>query len=59
MPVAGFELWMTNVTGPIDANPLTISSADLSPGTYTVYLLVTPSGRLDSYYLGEASFVIP
>ena len=59
VPVAGIEPWMTNMTGPIDANPLTLSVADLSPGLYTVYLLVTPSGRLDSYYLGEASFVIP
>lgn len=40
-------------------NPLTLSVADLSPGIYTVYLLVTPSGRLDAYYLGETSFVIP
>jgi len=59
VPVAGIEPWMTNVTGPIDVNPLTLSVADLAPGIYTVYLLVTPSGRLDSYYLGEASFVIP
>lgn len=50
---------MANVTGPIDANPLTLSVADLSPGIYTVYLLVTPSGRLDSYYFVETSFAIP
>jgi len=56
---AGVEPWMTNVTAPIDANPLTLSVAYLSPGIYTVYLLVTPSGRLDAYYLGETSFVIP
>jgi hypothetical protein len=50
---------MKNVTGPIDVNPLTLSVTKLSPGIYTVYLLVTPSGRLDSYYLGKASFVVP
>ncbi len=59
VPVAGIEPWMKNVTGPIDVNPLTLSVTKLSPGIYTVYLLVTPSGRLNSYYLGKASFVIP
>jgi hypothetical protein len=57
--VAGAEPWMKDVTGPIDVNPLTLSVSDLSSGIYTVYLLVTPSGRLDSYYLGSASFVVP
>jgi glucose/arabinose dehydrogenase len=59
LPVAGVEPWMKNVTGPIDVNPLTLPVASLSPGTYTVYLLITPAGRLDSYYLGKASFVVP
>ncbi|MFI5294608.1 MAG: PQQ-dependent sugar dehydrogenase [Thermodesulfovibrionales bacterium] len=59
VPVAGIEPWMKNVTGPIDVNPLTLSVTKLSPGIYTVYLLVTPSGRLDSHYLGMASFVVP
>ncbi len=59
VPVAGIEPWMNGVTGPVDVNPLTLPVADLSAGTYTVYLLVTPSGRLDSYYFGRASFVIP
>ncbi len=57
--VAGIDPWMKNVTGPIDVNPLTLSVTKLSPGIYTVYLLVTPSGRLDSHYLGKASFVVP
>lgn len=59
VPVAGIEPWMKNVTGPIDVNPLTLPVTKLSPGIYTVYLLVTPSGRLDSHYLGMASFVVP
>ncbi len=57
--VAGAEPWMKNVTGPVDANPFTLPTAALSPGTYTAYMLVTPSGRLDAYYLGTASFVVP
>ena len=47
------------VNGPIDVNPFTLPATNLLPGIYTVYLLVTPAGRLDSYYVGTASFIIP
>lgn len=59
VPTAGIEPWVKSMNGPLDVNPLTLPAVDLSPGTYTVYLLVTPAGRLDSYYLGMASLVIP
>ncbi|MHB8881081.1 MAG: PQQ-dependent sugar dehydrogenase [Thermodesulfovibrionales bacterium] len=58
-PVPGIEPWLNNVAGPIDVNSFTLPATDLSAGIYTVYLLVTPAGRLDSYYLGTATFVIP
>jgi hypothetical protein len=58
-PVAGIEPWKADAALPIDVNPVTLPAADLTPGAYTVYLLVTPSGRLDSYYLAQTSFVIP
>ncbi|TAN39743.1 MAG: hypothetical protein EPN25_10340 [Nitrospirae bacterium] len=58
-PAPGIEPWQNNVAGPVDVNPFTLPATDLSAGIYTVYLLVTPAGRLDSYYLGNAAFVIP
>ncbi len=56
---AGAEPWMANTTGPIDESLLTIRRSSIPSGTYTLYLLVTPVGSLDTYYLWITSFVNP
>jgi len=50
--------WKSDVTGPIDES-LTgdILSSQLPVSTYYLYLLVTPPGRMDTYYLLSTSFV--
>jgi hypothetical protein len=60
VPPAGVLPWMNNVTSPIDVTLLgAISASTLPSGTYSAYLLVTPAGSLNSYYLWITSFVIP
>jgi len=47
--------WKINVSGGVNESLASalgnIPVASLPPGTYTAYLLVTPAGSLDSYYL--------
>lgn len=58
---AGFNPWRRNVTGPISNQSLfgSISTAALPKGAYTLFLLVTPTGSLESHFLWLTSFVIP
>ncbi len=47
--------WITNTSGGVNASLTSalgsIPVSSLPAGTYTAYLLVTPAGNLDSYYL--------
>lgn len=54
----GAEPWKTGVTGPIDEQLFNIAAANLPPGSYTAYLLVTPANDLGTYYLWETRFNI-
>lgn len=50
--------WKHDVTGPIDESLSgDISASQLPVSTYYLYLLVTPPGRMDAYYLLSTSFV--
>jgi hypothetical protein len=55
-PPAGAQPWKSNTTGPIDEQLMNTSIANIPSGTYTVYLLVTPTGTLSSYYLWITTF---
>lgn len=50
--------WLGGVTGPVDENPLTLSTSLAPSGEYTIYLLVAPAGSLEAYYLWETRFTI-
>lgn len=57
---AGVVPWQSNTTGPLSQpllGPVPISG--FSPGTYSLYLLVTPAGDFGSYYLWTTYFVVP
>jgi hypothetical protein len=55
----GFFPWKKNISGPIDEKLFgDISTLALPPGTYTLYLAVTPAGSLDHYYLWSTHFTI-
>jgi len=59
LPV-GAEPLMRNVIGPVDINLLgTIPVSGLPLGTYNLYLLVTPTGSIQSYYLWNTYFSVP
>jgi len=52
--------WKKNTQGPIDEYLFgDIPISLLTPGTYYLYLAVTPAFSLDSYYLWETYFIIP
>jgi hypothetical protein len=54
---AGLVPWQVNVrNASIDFGPLPVWT--LPPGTYTVYLLATPPGSLNSFYLWYSTFTI-
>jgi hypothetical protein len=55
-PPAAAQPWKSNTTGPIDEQLINTSIANIPSGTYTVYLLVTPTGSLSSYYLWITTF---
>jgi uncharacterized delta-60 repeat protein len=60
VPPVGAQPWKTNTTGSISVNLLgSIPISTLLSGTYTAYLLVTPTGNLNSYYLWITSFEVP
>ena len=53
----GVVPWRANTTGPVDEEPLGDMQNFIIPsGTYSLYLVVTPAGRTDSYYLWQTSF---
>ncbi|TNF55403.1 hypothetical protein EP227_02660 [bacterium] len=54
----GAEPWKSGVTGPIDEQLFNIATANLPPGSYTAYLLVTPANDLSNYYLWVTRFNI-
>lgn len=58
-PPAGVQSWMSGVTEFFSEQLFDLSTHGISPGTYTVYLLVAPSGTLSSYYLWETFFNVP
>ncbi|HXX57758.1 MAG TPA: DUF3443 domain-containing protein [Thermodesulfovibrionales bacterium] len=52
LSLTGITPWVTNSPGNINTPLLgAIPVSTLPPGTYYLYLLATPAGRLDSYYL--------
>jgi len=56
----GVVPWQSNTTGPFSQTILgQVPISGLSPGTYSLYLLVTPAGNLGSYYLWATYFVVP
>lgn len=59
VPPPGVEPWLRAVVAPVDDTPLKIRTSHLLPGNYTVYLLVTPSGTLGTFYLWATSFQLP
>ncbi len=59
VPPAGAGPWRANVTESINEDLFNMPVSSIPPGSYTVYLLATPAGSLNSYYLWITSFVIP
>jgi plastocyanin len=58
-PPVGAVPLMANVTTAVSATLFSdIPVALLAPGTYTIFLLVTPTGNLSSFYLWETTFKI-
>ena len=56
----GAEPLMRNVIGPVDINPIiTVPISGLPLGMYNLYLLVTPTGSIQSYYLWNTYFSLP
>jgi uncharacterized delta-60 repeat protein len=56
----GLEPWKRNPLGPIEEGIFNDIPVDTLPkGIYNLYLGVTPSGTLDSFYLWATYFVIP
>lgn len=56
---AGLRPWIANTFGDIN-EPLLgdVAASALPPGSYSLYLLVTPAGRLDSYFLWTTQFTV-
>jgi hypothetical protein len=56
----GVQPWKSALSGPLDESPLgSLSAAALAAGTYQLYLLATPAGTIERYYVWITSFVIP
>jgi hypothetical protein len=58
----GFVPYMANTTGPVSITLFgDVPISALRPGTYTIYLVVTPAGdaSLNNFYLWITSFTIP
>lgn len=56
---AGFTPWMADTYGDINESLFgDISASAILPGTYDLYLAVTPSGSLDAYYLWSTKFTV-
>lgn len=58
---AGLVPWLSNTSGNIYVPPVLfleeLSTSLIPPGTYTLYLAVTPTGSLSTYYIWQANFV--
>lgn len=58
----GLSPWRTNVSGAVNESLASVLGnvpvSSLPSGTYTAYLLVTPAGSLDSYYLWTTAIVV-
>lgn len=55
----GIVPWKANITGPVNESLFgDIQTSSLPEGTYYLYVLVTPTGNLHSYYLWGTSFVV-
>ncbi len=56
----GIEPWMANTTGPIDSSIFgRIPTSVFPSGSYSLALLVTPAGSMDSHYLWVTQFTVP
>jgi hypothetical protein len=55
----GANPWMSGVMGPINAQLVSAPISGIPSGTYTAYLLVTPAGSLNNFYLWITLFTIP
>lgn len=59
IPPAGTIPWMTNVTGPISQTLFNTAISNVPSGAYSVYLLVTPTGTFNDFYLWWTFFTSP
>lgn len=57
-PPIGAQPWKANVTGSIDEHLFDILISEIPSGTYTAYLLVTPTGSLIRYYIWATRFLV-
>jgi FtsP/CotA-like multicopper oxidase with cupredoxin domain len=57
-PPQGADPWITNTLGPINNQLFNISVSDIASGVYNVYLLISPVGDLNNYYLWTTSFLL-
>lgn len=55
----GANPWMSNVMMPVNAQLVNVPISNIPSGTYTAYLLVTPAGSLNNFYLWVTFFTIP
>lgn len=56
---AGLAAWKSNNTGPVNESLFGELPVSLLPkGTYTLYLLVTPAGSTNSFYLWQTNFIV-
>jgi plastocyanin len=54
----GVQPWKAGVSEKTDETLFQIALSKIPPGTYTIYLLVTPEGDLGSFYLWRTFFVV-
>ncbi|MBI5638885.1 MAG: SUMF1/EgtB/PvdO family nonheme iron enzyme [Nitrospirae bacterium] len=55
----GLAPWRAGITGPVEESIFgDIPVSGLPPGTYQIYLAVTPAGSLDRYYIWATSFIV-
>jgi hypothetical protein len=59
VPMTGLQPWKENVIGPIDEVLFNEPATNYPSGTYTVFLLVTPTGTWENYYWWMTEYVIP
>ncbi|SPQ01121.1 hypothetical protein NBG4_430016 [Candidatus Sulfobium mesophilum] len=56
---AGVQPWRANTTDPIDESLFgAVPMTSLPDGTYSFYMLVTPAGSLNTYYLWSTFFSV-